>query len=165
MRAKVVTVSDGVIAGSRNDLSGRVLQDLLEERGFEVVERLAIADGRELVAETLRRICRDFHGLVVTTGGTGFSERDQTPEGTRDVLERLAPGFSELIRASSPLGALSRGVAGTVGRSLVINVPGSPKAARESIEAVFDLVGHALALMIDGRAAHPDSSGGASPTG
>jgi molybdenum cofactor synthesis domain-containing protein len=163
MKAKIVTVSDGVVAGTREDRSGVVLFDLLSRVGFEVVETVAIGDGRESVAETLRRLCAGFHGLVVTTGGTGFSERDLTPEGTRDVLDRLAPGISEAIHASSPLGPLSRGVAGTVGLALVINVPGSPKGAEESIEAVADLIGHALALMVDGRSPHPNAADLSSP--
>jgi molybdopterin adenylyltransferase len=99
----------------------------------------------------LWELAAGFEGLVITTGGTGFSPSDLTPEATRTVLEREAPGLAEAMRAASPLGRLSRGIAGTVGSCLVVNVPGSPKGAVESIEAILDIVPHALELLAGGR--------------
>ena len=114
-RAKVLTVSDGVVAGTREDRSGEALVARLLDAGYEVVERAVVGDGEEPVAEALRRLCAGFRGLVVTTGGTGFGPRDLTPEGTRAVLEREAPGLAEAARLVNPLGRLSRGIAGTTG--------------------------------------------------
>jgi molybdenum cofactor synthesis domain-containing protein len=150
--AKVVTVSESVVDGTRDDRSGDVLVALLIESGFAVVDRVVVRDGRESVAITLRRLCHNFRGLVVTTGGTGFAPSDQTPEGTLLVLERRAPGLSEAMRAANPLGRLSRGVAGTVGHSLILNLPGSPKGVTECFAAVSDVLEHALDLMAGG---HP----------
>ena len=113
--AKVLTVSDGVVDGTREDRSGAALADRLTAAGFDVVERRVTADGVEAVATALRDLTAGFAGLVVTTGGTGFGPRDLTPEGTRAVLEREAPGLAEAMRLVSPLGRLSRAVAGTVG--------------------------------------------------
>jgi molybdopterin adenylyltransferase len=147
--AKVLTVSDGVSAGVREDRSGSALAARLERAGFAVVERAVTADGADAVAEALRRLAAGFAGLVVTTGGTGFAPRDETPEGTRAVLEREAPGLAEAMRLSSPKGRLSRGVAGTIGRAIVLNTPGSPTGAIECLEAVLDVLPHALALLSD----------------
>ena len=152
--AKVLTVSDGVVAGTREDTSGQVLADAVAAAGFDVVDRMVVADGRDSVAAALRRLTDGFEGLVVTTGGTGFAPRDETPEGTRLVLEREAPGLAEAMRLVNPLGRLSRGVAGIVGSSIVLNTPGSPKGAVECFEAVADVVPHALALLADRPTAH-----------
>ncbi len=138
--AKVLTVSDGVVAGTRDDRSGAALAERLTAAGFDVVERRVTADGVEAVAAALRELSAGFAGLVVTTGGTGFGPRDLTPEGTRAVLEREAPGLAEAMRLVSPLGRLSRAVAGTVGQALVLNTPGSSKGAVETLEAVIDVV-------------------------
>jgi molybdenum cofactor synthesis domain-containing protein len=154
LEAKVLIVSDGVAAGVREDLSGRALREWLVSAGFAVSEARVTADGAEVVAEALREMCHDFAGLVVTTGGTGFGPRDQTPEGTNAVLERLAPGIAEATRAISPKGRLSRAVAGTVGRSLVVNLPGSPGGAVECLEAILDVVPHALALLAGEQTSH-----------
>jgi molybdenum cofactor synthesis domain-containing protein len=148
---KVLTVSDGVVAGSRDDRSGAALAERLESAGFEVVERRVTADGVEAVARALEDLTRDFAGLVVTTGGTGFGPRDLTPEGTRAVIEREAPGLAEAMRLVSPLGRLSRAVAGSVGRALVVNTPGSSTGAVETLDAVLDVVPHALELLSGGR--------------
>lgn len=147
LRAKVLTVSDGVVAGTRENRSGQVLVDTLTAAGFAVEDHRVVADGTESVAHALRQMTRGFSGLVVTTGGTGFGPRDLTPEGTLDVLERHAPGLAEAMRLVNPLGRLSRGVAGTVGKALVVNTPGSPAGATECLEAVLDVVPHALALL------------------
>jgi molybdopterin adenylyltransferase len=153
--AKVVTVSDGVMAGTREDLSGTALADALSSHGFNVVDRSAIPDGVASVAGELARVSASFHGLVVTTGGTGFAPRDQTQEGTREVIERDAPGLAEAMRLTSPLGRLSRGVAGIRGRSIILNTPGSPKGAVECLEAVADVLTHALDLLGDQPTRHP----------
>ena len=153
-QAKVLTVSDGVVAGTREDTSGQVLAEALERAGFEVVDRRVVADGRDDVARALRDLVAGFEGVVVTTGGTGFAPRDETPEGTKLVLEREAPGLSEAMRLVNPLGRLSRGIAGTVGSAIVLNTPGSPKGAVECFEAVADVVPHALALLADRPTAH-----------
>ena len=149
--AKVQTVSDGVVEGTREDRSGAALAERLAASGFEVVERRVTADGVEPVAAALRDLAAGFAGLVVTTGGTGFGPRDLTPEGTRAVLEREAPGLAEAMRLVSPLGRLSRAVAGTVGQALVLNTPGSSKGAVETLDAVIDVVPHALDLLSGGR--------------
>jgi molybdopterin adenylyltransferase len=149
--AKVLTVSDGVVEGSRDDRSGTALAERLAAAGFEVVERRVTADGVESVAAALRDLTGRFAGLVVTTGGTGFGPRDLTPEGTRAVLDREAPGLAEAMRLASPLGRLSRAVAGTVGQALVLNTPGSSTGAVETLDAVIDVVPHALDLLSGGR--------------
>ena len=145
--AKVITVSDGVVAGTREDASGPALEQHLTQAGYEVVERVVTADGTEPVAATLKAACDGFAGLVVTTGGTGFGPRDLTPEGTLAVLERQAPGIAEAMRLVSPLGRLSRAQAGTLGESLILNTPGSTKGCIETLDAVLDVVPHALALL------------------
>ena len=149
--AKVLTVSDGVVEGTREDRSGVALADRLTGAGFDVVERRVTADGVDAVSAALRDLAAGFAGLVVTTGGTGFGPRDLTPEGTRAVLDREAPGLSEAMRLVSPLGRLSRAVAGTVGSALVLNTPGSSKGAVETLDAVLDVVPHALDLLTGGR--------------
>lgn len=153
-RAKVLTVSDGVVAGTREDRSGARLVTQLEEAGFVVVETVVVADGVESVAGAIRAMTGSFTGLVVTTGGTGFGPRDLTPEGTRKVLEREAPGLAEAMRLVSPLGRLSRGLAGTIGACLVLNTPGSPKGAVECLAAVLDVLPHALDLLAGLPTAH-----------
>ena len=147
MKAKVLTVSDGVVEGTREDRSGAALAARLAEAGFEVVDRAVCADGVESVAAELRRLCDGFAGLVVTTGGTGFGPRDLTPEGTRSVLDREAPGLAEAMRLVNPLGRLSRAAAGTRGGALVLNTPGSTNGAVECLEAVLDVLPHALSLL------------------
>lgn len=154
LRAKVLTVSDGVVAGTREDRSGVALEERLSSGGYEVVERRVTADGAASVADALRELCAGFAGLVVTTGGTGFAPRDQTPEGTRAVLDREAPGLAEAARLVSPLGRLSRATAGTVGGALVLNVPGSATGAVECLDAVADVLPHALRLLADAPTDH-----------
>ena len=152
--AKVLTVSDGVVHGTREDTSGAGLAACLERHGFTVVERALTADGDDNVAAALERLCAGFAGVVVTTGGTGFAPRDQTPEGTRRVIEREAPGLAEAMRLVSPLGRLSRGVVGIRGSAIICNTPGSPKGCVEQIEAVIDVLPHALRLLDDRPTSH-----------
>ena len=147
LAAKVLTVSDGVVHGAREDRSGVALVALLTQHGFEVVGTRVTADGTEAVSEALLELCEGFAGLVVSTGGTGFTDRDLTPEATRLVIDREAPGLAEAMRLVNPLGRLSRGIAGTRGHALILNTPGSPKGCVECLEAVIDVVPHALRLM------------------
>lgn len=153
--AKVVTVSDGVVAGTREDRSGAALVESLTAAGFEVVDRLVVADGTASVAAALTRASEGFNGLVVTTGGTGFGPRDLTPEGTDEILERRAPGLAEAMRAVNPLGRLSRGAAGIRHQAIIVNTPGSPKGAVECLEAVIDIIPHALRLLAGSPTPHP----------
>ena len=157
LAAKVLTVSDGVADGTREDKAGVALDDELRDAGFDVVERRVTADGVDAVAGALTELVAGFAGLVVTTGGTGFGPRDCTPEGTRRVLEREAPGLAEAMRRASDadgrgFGMLSRGVCGSVGASLVCNLPGSAGGAIECLHSVLPVVPHALDLLAGG---HP----------
>lgn len=154
-RAKILTVSDGVIHGTREDKSGAALEERLTADGWDVVDRAAVQDGVDPVAGALTRLASGFHGLIVTTGGTGFGPRDRTPEGTRFVIDREAPGLAEAMRLVNPLGRLSRGVAGTIDTTLVINTPGSSKGCVECFDAVADVVGHAVRLLVDNADPHP----------
>ena len=161
--AKVLTVSDGVVAGTREDRSGAMLEELLSKAGFRVVESRVVEDGVESVSAAMISLTENFQGLVVSTGGTGFGPRDFTPEGTKLVLEREAPGMAEAARLVSPLGRLSRAVAGTRGAAMIINTPGSPGGARETLSAVLDVIPHALELLAGVSTGHEsvkqDSSG------
>jgi molybdenum cofactor synthesis domain-containing protein len=148
---RILVVSDGVASGAREDRGGPALRERLVAAGFVVDDVRVLADGAEAVASALTAVCSRFNGLVVTTGGTGFGPRDLTPEGTVKILERQAPGLAEAMRLVNPLGRLSRGVAGTRDRALVLNLPGSPKGAVECLEAVLDVVPHALELLGGGR--------------
>jgi len=145
--AKILTISDSVSQGTRQDRSGDELAAALADHGFQVIARRVVPDGVVPVAAALVDLSGNFAGLVITTGGTGFSPTDLTPEATGSVIDRQAPGLAEAMRAASPLGRLSRGMAGTIGQCLVLNVPGSPKGAVESLNAVVDVLGHALELL------------------
>jgi len=159
LAVKILTVSDGVVHGVREDRSGAALVERCESQGWTVVEAAVTADGTDEVAAVLRRLADGFHGLVVTTGGTGFGPRDRTPEGTLAVLDRQAPGLAEAMRLVNPLGRLSRGVAGTIGTTLVLNTPGSSKGCVECLEAVVDVVPHAVRLLVDNADPHPSGEG------
>ncbi len=145
--AKVLTVSDGVFHGVREDTGGRGVVEYLSRNGFDVIDHQITEDGADAVAAKLHQMSARFAGLIVTTGGTGFGPRDQTPEGTRQVIEREAAGIAEAMRLISPLGRLSRGVAGIRGQSVICNCPGSPNGAIEQLGAVIDVLPHALRLL------------------
>lgn len=145
--AVVLTISDSASEGRREDTSGDAIEQMLERKGFTPIRRAVVPDEREDIERALIEACSSAQ-LVVTTGGTGLGPRDVTPEATKAILDREAPGIAEVIRAGgllhTPLAALSRGVAGARGESLVLNLPGSEKAVRESLEAVLGLIPHAL---------------------
>jgi len=149
MRAAVVTVSDGVSTGVREDLSGDVLAELLRREGFEV-ERTVVPDDVEPIADAIKAFGDSGVSLVLTTGGTGFAPRDVTPEATRGVIEREAPALAEAIRADAlartPHALLSRGIAGLRGATLVVNLPGSPGGCRDGFEVVRPALMHGLEL-------------------
>ena len=156
MRAAVLTVSDGVAAGVREDRSGDLLAELLEAEGYEVARRI-VPDDREAIADAISELAEDAR-LVLTTGGTGLGPRDVTPEATILVLERAAPGIAEAIRADSiektPHGLLSRGIAGTRGTTLVVNLPGSPGGCRDGFAILKRALAHALELLAGESTAH-----------
>ena len=149
MNAAVLTVSDGVSAGVRDDRSGDVLAELLGQEGFEV-ERRVVADDVTQIADAIRALADAGARLVLTTGGTGFAPRDVTPEATRTVIDREAPGLAEAIRADAialtPHALLSRGVAGLLGSTLVVNLPGSPGGCRDGFDVVRPALRHGLEL-------------------
>ena len=152
--AAVITVSDRSAAGEREDKSGPALQAFLEENGYRVLRRIVVADEQRDIQSALRTLVKEDIALILTTGGTGFSPRDVTPEATIAVCERMTPGIPEVMRAHSmkitPHGCLSRGVAGIREKSLIINLPGSPKAAKENLEPVLLSVAHGLKMLRGG---------------
>ena len=156
MKAAVVTVSDGVSEGTREDASGDLLAELLAGEGYEV-ERRVVPDEAGEISTAISELAEQV-GLVLTTGGTGVAPRDVTPEATASVLDRRAPGIAEAIRADSiaktPHALLSRGVAGTIGSTLVVNLPGSPGGCRDGYAVLQPALGHALGLLAEAETAH-----------
>jgi molybdopterin adenylyltransferase len=150
MRAAVITVSDSCFLGQRVDVSGQVVADVLLAQGFHLVSRLVVPDEQGEIEDALRQQC-EVASVVVTTGGTGIAPRDVTPEATRAVCDRILDGFAELMRAEgrkrTRFAPLSRSVSGTRGRSLIVNLPGSPDGAKESLQAVISIIPHALNIL------------------
>lgn len=160
MTAAVLTVSDSSFRKLREDLSGPAVRRVLEAKGFIVVTTEIVPDERISIENTILELCRKAQ-LVVTTGGTGLAERDVTPEATESVCDRQVPGLAERMRhegsLKTPLAALSRGICGTRGKSLIVNVPGSPVGATESLLAILDLLPHAIDLL-HGKTEHQPKS-------
>ena len=151
IRARVITCSDGVSSGHREDRSGPVVREMLEKNGYEVDALVVVPDDGDAIATAIENGTGDGARLVVTTGGTGIAPRDVTPEATMRVCERIIPGFGELMRSSSlqktPMASLSRAQAATRGSALVVNLPGSVNGAKENLQAVLHLIPHALELL------------------
>ena len=152
MKAAIITSSDSGYAGEREDKSGSVIQEILEANDYEVVHTILLPDDRKMLSERMAEIADKGEAeLILTTGGTGFSERDVTPEATEEVIERKVPGIPEAIRAYSMTitkrAMLSRATAGIRGKTLIINLPGSPKAVRESLEYIIDALGHGIEIL------------------
>jgi molybdenum cofactor synthesis domain-containing protein len=155
--AKILTVSDSISAGSRPDLSGDALVAHLRANGYEVTERRVVPDDLEEISNALSYMAYGFNGLVVTTGGSGFGQRDFTPEATRRILDRHATGMAEAMLAVSPRGRLSRAVAGTRGSALVLNLSAAPDRAVQMLDAVLEVVPEALELLGGGSAPTVDA--------
>lgn len=155
IKAAILTVSDSCAQGKRTDTSGQTIKQMLEDSEFEVVEKAVVPDDHHAITEALTRYS-DQKGIeiVLTTGGTGLGPRDVTPEATMSVCERMAPGLSEILRSEgykrAPNAVLSRGVAGLRNSTLIINLPGSPKAVRESLEIILNILPHAVQMMRGG---------------
>jgi molybdopterin adenylyltransferase len=164
--AAVVTVSDSCTQGRRVDLSGPAISELLAARGFAVVAKSIVPDDQEQIADALRRGCQNAL-LVVTTGGTGLAPRDVTPEATREVCDRILDGLAEVMRAEgrkeTPFAALGRGICGSRGRCLIVNLPGSPRGAVTSLNALLPLIPHAIELLSGGPVSHSELDGSPHP--
>ncbi len=150
-QAAIITASDKGSRGQREDVSGQVVKEILEKNGYTVVQQMILPDERQLLADEMRRLCAEQVDLILTTGGTGFSPRDWTPEATLDVVERQVPGIPEAMRMNSlqitKRAMLSRAVAGICQQTLIINLPGSPKAVRENLEFIVTELAHGLEIL------------------
>ena len=155
IRVAILTISDSCAQGKREDVSGQTIKDMLAENGFEICEKRIVADNHKTIADELKFLS-DKAGLnlVFTTGGTGLGPRDVTPEATMSVCEKMVPGLGEMMRTEglkkTPNAILSRAVAGIRKNTLIINLPGSPKGVRESLEAILDVLPHAVNMMLGG---------------
>ncbi|MCR1934150.1 molybdopterin adenylyltransferase [Clostridium tepidum] len=153
IKTAIITISDKASKGQRKDETGRVLKDILEKEGYKIKYYKVIPDEINIISQELIKLCDEEKiNLIITNGGTGFSKRDVTPEATEKVIEKHAPGFSEAMRAKSilitPKAILSRGIAGIRKNSLIINLPGSPKADTENLQAVLDVIPHGIEIML-----------------
>jgi molybdopterin adenylyltransferase len=151
----ILTVSDRSFQKMREDISGPKLKEYIEHKGWQVLDRKIVPDEPQQIQKTLKDWCRSVNSphVILTTGGTGFAPRDVTPEATRKVIEKEAPGLAEVMRFkgldTSPFSMLSRGTAGICGKTIIINLPGSPKAAIECVSSIVDLLPHAISLLTE----------------
>ena len=155
IKIAVLTISDSCTEGNREDVSGQTIIDMLPEKTFDVCEKKIVADDHEKIANVLKNFSDGQSiDVVLTTGGTGLGPRDVTPEATTSVCDRMAPGFSEILRVEgfkkTPKAILSRGVTGVRKNTLIVNLPGSPKAVRECLEIILDVIPHAVKMMHGG---------------
>lgn len=155
IKTAILTISDSCAQGARADASGQTIKEMLADGGFELIETAIVPDDRQTIVGALRHFSDDRGvDLVLTTGGTGLGPRDVTPEATADVCERMVPGLNELVRSEgfkkTPNAVLSRGVAGVHKSTLIVNLPGSPKGVRESLEIILSLLPHAVKMMHGG---------------
>ncbi len=155
IRTAILTVSDTCSQGNREDVSGQTIAEMLPKDKFEICEKKIIPDDLSTIADELRRFSDEAGvDVVLTTGGTGLGPRDVTPEATASVCQRMAPGFGEIMRAEglkkTPNAILSRGTAGVCDKTLIVNLPGSPKAVRESLAIILDILPHAVKMMLGG---------------
>jgi len=155
IKAAILTVSDTCAQGNREDVSGRTIEEMLEADTFDICDRKIVPDDFEAIAGALRAFCDSSNAdVVLTTGGTGLGPRDVTPEATASVCQRMAPGFAEIMRAEgfrkTNKAILSRGTAGVCGKTLIVNLPGSPKAVRESLEIIVGVLPHAVKMLLGG---------------
>ena len=169
MRVLIITVSDSAVAGTRDDRSGPAVADRVAELGWTVCGRELVADDSEQISQLLKDAAdTERADLVLTTGGTGVAPRDVTPEATRAAIEREIPGLPEVMRTEgrkhTPRAVLSRAVVGSRGRTLIVNLPGSPKGAVESLDAIADLIPH-IADLLQGRTEHTPDSRNSAPSG
>jgi molybdenum cofactor synthesis domain-containing protein len=155
IRTAILTMSDMCSQGKREDTSGQTIEEMLPKDTFDICQKIIIPDDYETIIKTLKRFSDELNvEVVLTTGGTGLGPRDVTPEATIAVCDRMAPGFSEILRCESykitPKAVLSRGVSGMRDKTLIINLPGSPKAVRECMEIILEVLPHAVAMMRGG---------------
>lgn len=151
MKAAIITSSDKGYAGEREDVSGQVMEDMLKEAGYEILRKVVLPDEKDMLAAEMIKMSEDGADLVMTTGGTGFSKRDVTPEATKMVIEKEARGITDAILFYSlsitPRAMLSRAIAGIRGEMLIVNLPGSPKAVREALEYILPSLKHGLEIL------------------